>query len=215
VKVLLVSAIVVAALFAAATSCSINHRSDQFACSKPSDCSDGRQCINGSCVVPGGDIDAPMPIDGKVPPDGNECPQACTSCDLGSKTCNIDCAAGADCGHTITCPAGFNCNIKCTVNDECRSGIDCSNATSCNLTCSGSRTCEGVDCGTGKCTASCTGTNSCRGVNCSNSCACDVTCNGNVGACFDPGVTCPPGTIPGACDTGLGCTSQQIGCSSC
>jgi hypothetical protein len=215
VKVLLASAVVVATMFAIVTSCSINHRSDQFACSKPSDCSDGRQCINGECVVPGGEIDAMMTTDGKPPPDANLCPDACTSCDVHSMSCTIDCAAGADCGHPITCPAGWNCNIKCTVNDECRSGINCVEAKSCTLTCSGSRACENVTCGSGKCTASCTGLGSCRDVDCTNSCACDVTCTNNNGSCINPGVFCPAGVIPGSCDNGLGCTSSAPGCSSC
>jgi hypothetical protein len=215
VKAWLAAAFAVVAMFAIATSCSINHRSDGFACTKPSDCSDGRECINGDCVVPNGQIDAMMMIDSKIPPDGNECPVGCTSCNLTSMTCNIDCAAGADCSAQVVCPAGWNCNIKCSVNDECRNGIDCTQANSCNLTCSGRGTCAGVMCGTGKCTASCTGANACRGVDCSQSCACDVTCANNNSACFDPGVICPAGGFPGACDTGLGCTSQQIGCNRC
>jgi hypothetical protein len=214
VKVLLASAIVVAAMFAIVTSCSINHRSDQFACTKPSDCSDGRECINGECVVPGGVIDAAMTIDVKVV-DANQCPDGCTSCDLGHMVCTIDCATGGNCDRPVTCPAGWNCVIKCTVNDECRSGIDCSAAKSCSLTCSGSRSCESVTCGMGKCSATCTGMGSCRDVDCTQSCACDVTCSNNIGACLNPGPMCPAGTFPGACDNGLGCTSQGIGCSSC
>jgi hypothetical protein len=216
VKVLVATVMTVAMMFVIATSCSINHRSDQFSCSKPSDCSDGRECINGSCVVPGGDIDA-APGDGKPPPpDGRTCPDGCTSCDFNTMKCTIDCAGGADCTRELACPAGgWNCIFLCTVNDACSNGIDCSQAKSCSLTCSGARSCDNVNCGTGKCTASCTGTNACRGVDCSQSCACDVTCNGNVGACFDPGVFCPLSSVVGTCDTGLGCTSQPTGCHHC
>ena len=214
-KAVALASLVLLAAFAAVTSCSISHRSGEFQCTKQQDCMNGRECINGYCVLPGGEIDARMP-DGHPQPDANLCPSACTTCDVPNMMCTIDCAAaGADCSHAVTCPAGWNCIIKCTVNDECRNGIDCSLAKSCNLTCSGSRTCEPVNCGAGKCTATCTGFSACRGFDCSGSCACDVTCNPNVSACFDPGVTCPLSTTFNSCDTGLGCTSQPLGCHNC
>ena len=33
--------------------CSIQHRSDEYACTKQADCNNGRICTDGLCVVPG------------------------------------------------------------------------------------------------------------------------------------------------------------------
>lgn len=197
-----------------AGSCSINHRSGEFECSKQSDCPDGRVCTGGYCVVPGGTVDAPKSdgpaIDG-TPGDGpmNNCPPQCTSCDQGSHTCKIDCAV-TSCNSQVVCPTGWNCDVACTVSNSCRSGVKCpAGANSCNITCSGTGSCRSLECGTGKCDVACTGSMSCRGVDCGNSCGCDVKCG--------PGATCEAVQCTAfQCDTGLGCSSMVVpSCRTC
>ena len=198
----------------AASSCSINHRSGQYECNVTADCDDGRTCNGGLCVAIG--VDAP-PGDGGSKKDagidaGDVCPSQCTSCSTTSKTCTIDCAAGATCINAIvTCPAGWNCAVRCNTQNSCRSGVMCQGTLSCDVQCSGNSACRAVNCGAGPCKVSCTGTNSCRGVNCGTSCACDVTCNPTNGSCADT-VMCNKLQ----CDTGLGCSSTQFpSCNSC
>jgi hypothetical protein len=195
----------------AVSSCSINHRSGEYECSNNADCSDGRSCNGGLCVFAG--IDAPSPGDGGMKLDAEVCPSQCSSCNPGTRTCTIDCAAGSICsGVVVTCPAGWNCDVRCNTTNSCRSGVNCpTGAFTCNVQCSGNSACRGVMCGAAKCNVMCTGQNSCRGVNCGASCACDVTCTLNNGACSNE-VTC--NKIQ--CDTGLGCSSTQFpSCSTC
>ena len=190
--------------------CSIDKRSDAFACNTTADCNTGRQCIGGFCVVEGSGnpvdaphgpgIDAPRPTDAGS--GSNTCPAACTSCgsdNKGGKTCTIDCTV-QDCSNgTITCPAGYECTITCSNQNDCRT-IDCVNSASCDVMCIGAQTCNRVTCGSGECNIQCIGQSSCKtNIDCGNSCACDVacdqvdqTCGGNV-TC--PNITCidPPG----------------------
>ena len=199
------SVLVLAAI--SAGSCAINHKSGEFECSKQSDCANGRVCTGGYCVVPGGTVDAPKndgpitidgpPIDGSM----NVCPAQCTSCNQGTHTCKIDCAA-TSCNGQVVCPPGWNCDVACSVANSCRSGVTCPpSGNSCNITCSGTGSCRSLECGTGKCDVNCTGSMACRGVNCGNSCGCDVKCA--VGAACEA-VQC----TSFQCDTGLGCSSQ-------
>ena len=191
-----------------AASCSIRHRSDQFECDATADCGLGRVCREGLCISLGGP-DAPLPGDGGRPPDALVCPPQCTRCTDG-KTCLIDCAAGANCGAPLVCPAGFNCDIRCSTDNACRSGINCLSAASCAVQCSGRSSCRGVMCGPGPCNVSCTGTLSCESVTCGASCACDVTCGTANGSCFN--VQCPRFE----CDTGRGCSSMRaLVCDTC
>lgn len=203
----LVISVVIGALALAA--CSINHRSDQYACSSSADCDNGRVCDNGFCVV-AGSTDAPR-NDGKPPGgDANNCPAPCTSCNIQQKTCTIDCQT-ANCTNTVTCPAGYNCDIRCNVDNSCRNGINCQLSGGCNIECSGKQSCQNVECGSGPCDVGCSGAASCRGVSCNNSCACDVLCTGSQ--------SCPEGiqcTSIGCRGTnGIGCTSVPAFCHSC
>ena len=199
---------------AVVSSCSINHKSNQFACSSTSDCEAGRVCTDGLCIV-GTDIDAP-PIDAPrqdAPIDSMVCPSQCTRCMPGN-VCVIDCAAaGANCNALmpVVCPTGFNCDIRCSTDNSCRSGVNCTNAASCNIQCTGFRSCRGVACGPGECTLNCAGNNSCETVDCGTSCACDVKCGSIAGgSCQNVQCTRPE------CDTGRGCSATTFPvCDTC
>lgn len=194
------------------TACAVNHRSDQYACTKNSDCDSGRVCSNeGFCVVAGSTVDAPkMPTDAPKGDAGmqNNCPPGCTTCNTAQKTCTINCQM-TSCSGQVTCPAGYKCEIMCNADGSCRNGINCSQAASCNIQCDSRQSCEGVTCGAGPCSVSCSGSQSCRNVACGNSCACDVLCTGT-GTC-QQGISCSSF----ACRSGLGCTSVPALCHSC
>jgi hypothetical protein len=218
-----------------AGSCSVNHRSGDFACTRTSECADGRVCSDGLCVL----TNPPPPDaggDGGIP--GGACPATCSSCDGASRTCNIDCLLDSDvCARPITCPQGWNCMINCAADNSCRAGIDCRQAASCQVNCfadgscrnatcgagdcsfecDGTDSCSGIACGTGASQVACNGENSCHdnnggaglGVDCSNACSCNVQCN------LDS--ACLPVTCPAGCDgnTGEGCTARRPGCNTC
>jgi hypothetical protein len=208
---LVIAGTVVAAVISiaiVATSCSVNHRSDQYACSQTSDCEGGRVCDNGFCIV-AGSIDAPRPADGpQQTPDANNCPAPCTSCNIQQKTCTINCQT-ANCTNTVTCPAGYKCDIQCNADNSCRNGVNCQMAASCNIDCTGKQSCQNVQCGSGPCDVGCIGPASCRGVACNNSCACDVVCTGNQ--------SCAEGILCSSlgCRSGSGCTSVPAFCHAC
>ena len=198
-------------------SCSVPHKSTAYECATQADCADlpGRVCNGGYCVVTGTTGDAALPDAPKPPGDGapdappNACPAQCTSCDLGQKTCKIDCAVTSCTTAEIVCPTGWNCSIGCSTPNSCRNGIDCTSAASCAIACTGSGSCRDLACGTGKCTVSCTGQNACRQVSCGDACACDVTCS-NGASCEQ--VMC---TSFGCGTLGGGCTSLRPGCNTC
>lgn len=213
-KLVFVLAIQVGIVFALASSCSITHKSGDFACTKTSDCNSGRDCVDGFCVVSGTEIDSPAASDGHGSGSGsgsgsNGCPAQCTSCNVGAKTCVIDCM-DTDCSNAIACPAGYSCDVKCDTDNSCRNGVQCAGTTSCTVECSGKNACQNVQCGTGKCDVECSGTQSCKNVTCGSSCACDVKCTGT-SACLAGGITC---TAP-ACRIGVGCSSLPTTCHSC
>ena len=193
-------------------SCSINHKSGDFECTKQSDCSGGRTCTGGYCVFPGGTIDAPKGdalTDG--PKDGNNdaCPTQCTSCVISTHTCKIDCAV-TSCNGSIVCPVGWNCDVACSTSNSCRSGVTCTGPGSCNIACTGQNSCRDLQCGSGKCDVNCAGLGSCRAVTCNPSCGCDVKCAPGVAACEN--VLC----TAVQCDTGLGCSSALVSsCETC
>lgn len=196
------------ALAAITTSCSIQHRSDQYACTTAADCQDGRICDNGYCVV-AGSIDAPRPGDAAMPGnDASNCPPGCSSCNVAQKTCTINCQL-TSCTNTVTCPAGYKCDIMCNADNSCRNGVNCQQAASCTIACGGKESCQNVQCGPGPCAVSCTGGASCRGVDCNNSCACDVVCTG-LQSCSDV-IQC----TSLACRAGSGCSSAAAFCHSC
>lgn len=206
--------------FVTASSCSIDHKSNDFQCTQQADCASGRECIDGYCVVPGGVIlDAPRPPgDTSTQPDApqppidapqNLCPPQCSSCNPSSMECTIDCEVTNCVNTTLVCPTGWNCDIDCNVNNSCRNGINCGNAASCDITCSGAGSCRQIVSGPGPMELECTGQGSCRNVNCDASCACDIDC-GDGAECSQ--LTCSSftcGTLP------RGCTSQRQGCETC
>jgi hypothetical protein len=201
------------AVAAAASSCSINHRSGKFECEVTADCDPGRTCSEGLCVTIGGG-DGGGPVDGgpakDAPrPDASVCPSQCTRCEDG-KVCIIDCAAGANCAAPVVCPAGYNCDIRCSTLGSCRAGINCTNAASCILQCTGRGSCRGVTCGPGPCNVNCPAAYSCENVSCGSSCACDVACGLAIGNCIN--VQC----TRSECDTGKGCSSALLPiCDTC
>jgi hypothetical protein len=212
-KLVFVLAIQVGVVFALASSCSITHKSGDFACTKTSECDTGRDCVDGFCVVSGTEqIDSPAGTDGHGSGSGsgsNGCPAQCTSCSVSQKTCVIDCQGGADCSGAVACPPGYSCDVKCDTDNACRSGVQCAGTTKCTVECSGKNACQNVQCGTSACDVECTGTMSCKTVTCGASCACDVKCIGTQ-SCGDT-VTC----TSAACHIGLGCSSLPTTCHSC
>jgi hypothetical protein len=200
-----------AAAIATAASCSIDHRSDDFTCETTSDCPGTRICEQGFCVQAGpGTPDARRTPDAR-PPDADPCPAQCTSCDVATNMCVIDCEQAGDLCLTdvVRCPPGWRCDIRCNVQSSCRLGIGCLSAEACQVTCSGENACRTLQCGPGPCAVDCIGQDSCRNIKCNNSCACGVTCSGQ-GSCLDT-VTC----TSFACDTGLGCSTFPFGCNTC
>lgn len=201
----LVARWLVLAGFAAVTgSCSISHRSGDFACEKQADCSSGRTCIDGFCVA--------SQVDAGGNTDGGTCPAQCTSCNTTTKACAIDCSSNGSCAQRVTCPTGWSCNIMCAGTNSCRNGITCTSSKSCTITCSGAQSCQGVTtCGSGPCNVDCSGTSSCNNINCGLSCACDVACR--------TGSLCTTLTCKApACSTTLpfrGCTSLNANCNTC
>jgi len=197
------------ALASLSGSCAINHKSGDYACTITADCNDGRQCVDGFCIVPGS-IDAAVFRDAHVGGDGNGCPAGCTSCNVTTHSCTIDCSQNSGgCNNKVTCPAGWACNVQCNVDNSCRNGVSCTGTTSCDITCSAKSSCQNIQCGTGKCNVTCSGVQSCQAVACGNSCACDVTCLGSQ-SCADT-IQC----TATACKLGLGCTSLPAACHSC
>jgi hypothetical protein len=225
-----ISALATALALALAAGCSVNHRSDDFACDSQQRCANGRTCVDGLCVVA-----ADSGVVDTLPPPGDAavCPSQCTSCNLAQKTCTIDCALNnGACNQAVTCPAGWICNVACSVNNQCNSGVSCGNATSCTIACSARQTCKNLTCGRGTCNVTCSGNSSCGNsilcgtgacnvtcsgnlacggeVTCGPSCACDVTCRLGAAACA--AVTCKPGC------TGMPpafCISTANGCNTC
>lgn len=201
---------IVIAFAALLAACNINHKSDQYACQKNTDCPSGRICDNGFCIITGS-IDAPRPMtDAPRNPDGggNNCPSPCTSCNTNEKTCTVNCMQ-ADCDQALLCPAGYKCDFLCNTEQACRAGINCQQSASCNVECTGRASCEDILCGPGRCDIGCTGPQSCRDIQCGNSCACDVTCTGN--SSCQSGISC----TSVACRSNGGCTSVPIFCNSC
>jgi len=194
---------VLAALVAGGTSCGINHKSDEYACTTSAQCNSGRKCVEGFCTISG-------PPDAPKRDAANGCPTGCTSCNVAQKTCTVDCSL-TNCDAALTCPAGYHCDFQCKGDNACRNGINCGAAASCTIECTGTSSCRNIACGPGPCDVSCTGAQSCRSVACGASCACDVTCIGP-GSCIAP-ITC---TSPGCINAGgSGCTSVPAFCHSC
>lgn len=207
----------IAALVVGMLGCSVNHRSQDYACTMQSDCAahQGTVCMQGFCVVPGS-IDAPKGGNDGPKGDGsggNNCPPGCASCNVTQKTCTIDCSQQntVNCQNLVTCPAGYHCDIQCNTDNACRSGVSCVGAAGCTLTCSGNSSCRGVECGAGPCDVQCTGPSSCRDISCGSSCACDVLCSGSQSC--SQGINCTSFLCTNT--TGIGCTSQPAGCHSC
>ena len=155
---------VVALAVITAGSCSVNHRSGDYACTAPGDCRDGRVCVDNFCVAPGttpidaSRADAPTPQ-----PDANLCPAQCSSCNVAAKECKIDCAVKSCVGTQIVCPQGWNCDVLCSTPNSCRSttqgspAVICTGTLSCNVTCTGNSSCRNVACGLGPCNVDCSG----------------------------------------------------------
>ncbi len=155
--------------------CLVDRPSTSFQCQTQADCGDGRVCTDGYCVV-------------------SSCPDDCTSCDEGAKTCQVNCTSADDCAGTIDCPSGWTCTISCI----------------------GGGACNDIRCGGGsRCDITCTGDNACDDITCDNACACDLTCVGD--ACNSwscPSVGANECSTDGTVDTP--CDSSRMGsCAKC
>lgn len=212
-----------------ASACSINHRSDAFACESDTDCTEpGRICAGNVCVLAASDAgrDAPRddapPSDGRLPDAGDPlpdappsgCPDTCTSCETGDdgvRTCIVDCDENpARCGAQINCPPGLACDVRCTRPGSCREGVRCDPTLPCAVSCTGDNSCEDIRCGAGTCFVDCAAAGSCEDVRCGASCACDVDC------AFDASCAEIDCTGQNSCDAlDGGCNSQRFGCDTC
>ncbi|HTL33822.1 MAG TPA: hypothetical protein VL326_11890 [Kofleriaceae bacterium] len=202
------TSICIALLLAA---CSINHKSDGYACEINNDCEGGRVCSGGFCVVNGSQIDGPRSIDAPRIGDANTgCPAQCSSCNTSQKTCTINCMT-SNCQNTVVCPIGYKCDIQCNTDNACRNGINCTMAASCNIDCIAKSSCENVQCGAGPCAVTCSGPSACKNVSCNASCACDVLCTGSQSC--SSGISCTSFACRGT--NGIGCTSVPALCHSC
>ncbi len=190
-----------------ASSCQVDHRSQEFACVNQTDCTDGRVCTDGFCVrgeKNGGQDDAGIDA-------STDCDPACTFCD--DSTCYIECGGGKDCTtRRVTCPVDKKCVVTCTGDNACGEGIECESPFGCEIHCTGTNSCNRkITCQGGPCNIECIGTNACSRIDCSAACSCDTDCNGCGGFI---GPTCPGG---GQCkdpDT-RDCTSLNDGCDLC
>jgi hypothetical protein len=207
--------LILAALVATVTACSVDRRSEQFACTEPTDCEAGRRCIEGWCVLgtDGPIVDGPPGADdasSDAPTDAFQCPPACTRCD--GDVCVFECTEPNSCSTRIVCPPGVACHVRCSGAAACAGGVDCASATTCQIQCATEGTCRGaLLCGDGPCNISCSGAGSCiAGVNCESSCSCSVTCQGS-NSC-SPAAACPAD----ACRAGSGCkTDPSAACNTC
>jgi hypothetical protein len=228
VKLAVTTVIAMFAAFAAfviATSCAVQHRSQDFACTTSDQCATGRMCINGFCVdnspADAAKDDGVVGSDGKAKPDAAvSCPPQCTSCDVATKVCTIDCNTHpAICAAEVVCPIDYTCNIECNAGSACSAGVNCAQAKACTLECSGKSSCSGVMCGPGACTVTCSGSASCAGnnggdaINCSSSCACSVMCTGTE-SCLGV-VDCPIGCASVSSGGGIGCQDTTANCNTC
>ena len=201
----------VVALTLLLAACSINHKSDGYACTKNTDCDSGRVCSSdGFCVVAGSQVDASRNDAPKSGDAGGQCPTGCSSCNVSQHSCTIDCQQ-TSCINTVTCPTGYHCDIHCNSDNACRNGINCMMGASCNIECASKSSCENVQCGAGPCSVNCSGTSSCKNVACGTSCACDVLCTG-LQSC-SAGIQCSSFACRGT--NGIGCTSVPALCHSC
>jgi len=201
-------------LIALVAACSINHRSDEVACVFDNDCGgNGKVCRDNQCVG-GTDTDGGPKKDAPPPkPDAFVCPFPCTSCEMSTNTCIVDCSVNPNaCEGQVVCPAGFNCDIRCSTDNSCRNGVNCTMGIDCTIECTGVSSCRGLVCGTGACKVGCNALDACRNVQCGNACACDTECS-NGARCEN--IFCKQGPN-GLCKfTFGGCTSQLDGCNTC
>ena len=153
------SAALLAVVVAFAAGCSIDHRSDTYACTTSADCSDGRRCDNGYCIVTGS-LDAPRADAKKPTGDASNCPP-------GYK-CEIECNVDNACRNGVDCTAAASCSVDCTGKGSCE-GVECGPGP-CDVGCSGPSSCRGVACNNScACDVLCTGSQSCQeGIQCSS-----------------------------------------------
>lgn len=178
-------------------SCSVHRLSDSFTCDPNGDgheCGSDRFCSQGFCVQ-------------------TDCPDQCSSCDVGERICRIQCTAGKPCGD-VQCPAGYDCTIRCQNNGAC-GAVDCAQAHSCDVECFGPGSCGNLNCGKNACAIDCSGTLACPMIDCAASCSCDVSCTGT-SSC--PSMACPMGSLGPCTDQGSAgapCNSNRAGCDVC
>ncbi|MBW2522994.1 MAG: hypothetical protein JRI23_02405 [Deltaproteobacteria bacterium] len=147
------------------------------------ECAGAAECIDGACGT----------CDERPAPPGGTCPGVCTSCDVGTNTCIIDCPTTSCKDQTHNCPAGWACQVNCSGIDACSGNtvVNCPASYACDVICTAEASCKGLDmrCGTGTCTIGCTGTpNACQDavVDCGLR-ECRATCGGGAGT---PALSC-------------------------
>lgn len=198
-----------AAIAIAISSCWVDRRTGDFACTTHDDClsfSPSRRC----------DMDLGYCVPGTNP---NGCPEDCdaASCNVTERTCTMTCT-GLGCGDVL-CPTGWDCTINCSAG-ACDQ-ITCEPGADCRITCNGGGACGDIECGDGVCWIVCSGGGACGVIDC-NDASCDVECSGG-GACPDVDcdsacrcdVECQTGSSCGNVDClDLDCEQAPIGCDA-
>ena len=191
--------------------CSIHHRSDEYACTKNTDCDTRPHCDDGFCVVAGHQIDAPTRIDGPTRRRRRrqQLPARLHDVQLAQKTCTIDCQQRELHRHghlprrlQVRHPVQHRQLVPQ------RRQLPRGRVVQRRVQRRSSRA-ENVAVRRGPCDVSCSGQQSCRGVSCNNSCACDVACTGNQSCSTRHQCS------RSRADSGLGCTSVPALCHSC
>lgn len=146
-------------------SCTVDRKSETFACTTASDCADtSRSCENGYCVRSS----------------QSGCPDHCTACntDVTPHTCTVTNTGG----DSFTCPSGFQCLLTCGGGSGSTCGdITCNDKSQCLISCDGANSCGDIHCSSAcACDVTCT-SGACQGatINCphtgANYCTVDQT----------------------------------------
>jgi len=153
-----------------AVACLVDRPSEDLTCSTTADCtgfSEPRACMEGYCVE-------------------QNCPDDCTACDEGARTCQVDCTTDAGCGG-VFCPDGWNCTIRCIGGGACNN-VNCQDGSQCSIVCMGDNACGDIDC--------------------DGACPCDLECVGAACGSKD----CP--TVGGGANT-VNCTADGTTNTEC
>ena len=132
-KLVFVLAIQVGVVFALASSCSITHKSGDFACTKTSDCNTGRDCVDGFCVVLRHRADrfADWNRRGTARQRQRQqrLPGAVHELQRQPEDVRDRLPGRRRLQRPGRLPAGYSCDVKCDTDNSCRNGVECAGTT--------------------------------------------------------------------------------------